>query len=183
MSWYIDDNRLTIDGLPQQSIDALINAIPDDPPDWGYPGSFWRVFEQTSPINGLMTVRAIDSDLLEPPYPASFWYCDFDLNRLNLGLVAVPIDSDLLEYPYPASFWYCDLVENRDNNSVLPKEVPLGAFIGCDNLQEVKIARSLQTLGKWSFIETDLTSVTIPQNCTFFNTTFPEDCVIHYYDN
>lgn len=84
--------------------------------------------------------------------------------------------------PYPPSVWTL----NEDDiltNALLP-EVLIdyqGAFNKCAHLVEVTIPKTVKSIGKWSFRETALTSVTIASDCTYYDTSFPENCVINFY--
>lgn len=84
--------------------------------------------------------------------------------------------------PYPAGMWVLD-----DNdiltNSMLPEALIdyQGAFNKCAHLVEVTIPKTVKSIGEWSFRETALTSVTIASDCTYYDTSFPENCVINFY--
>ena len=80
--------------------------------------------------------------------------------------------------PYPASFWYMDS-NNKLSMVLLPNKLPLGAFAGCKKLTEVILPVSLTSIGRESFAESGLRTVTIPNNqCTYYTTSFPPDCVV-----
>lgn len=106
------------------------------------------------------------------------WHMD-ENNNLIINAISAPIDW---QPPYPAGMWVLD-----DNdiltNSMLP-EVLIdyqGAFNKCAHLVEVTIPKTVKSIGKWSFRETLLTSVTIASDCTYYDTSFPENCVINFY--
>lgn len=58
---------------------------------------------------------------------------------------------------------------------------PLGAFMNCTSLLEINIPETVYQFGSHSFFNSGLESVTISPDAMFYNTTFPEDCVISYY--
>ena len=74
---------------------------------------------------------------------------------------------------------------NNENRLIMPiyRELvnDLGAFNKCDNLTYVEYPESVGSIGKKSFQETKLKAVTLPDNCTFYDTSFPSDCRITYY--
>lgn len=53
-----------------------------------------------------------------------------------------------------------------------------GAFSGCDTLEEVVIPSTCTSIGMWSFYGTSLTEVELPENCTYYATSFPSGCRI-----
>lgn len=106
------------------------------------------------------------------------WYFDEDYILKNQYLPS----SIGWEPPYPPSMW--ELNENDILvNSLLPEILidDQGAFNKCHNLVEVTIPKTVKSIGKWSFHETALTQVTIASDCTYYDTSFPEGCVISFY--
>lgn len=84
--------------------------------------------------------------------------------------------------PYPPSVW--TLNENDILTNALLPEVLIdyqGAFNKCAHLVEVTIPKTVKSIGEWSFRETLLTSVTIASDCAYYDTSFPENCVINFY--
>lgn len=53
-----------------------------------------------------------------------------------------------------------------------------GAFSGCVTLTDITIPDTCTSIGKWSFYGTSLTEVELPENCTYYATSFPEGCII-----
>lgn len=62
-----------------------------------------------------------------------------------------------------------------------PEPLALGAFANATNLVEVSIPRSVKKIGRESFKHTQLTSVTIASDCTYYPTSFPQGCTINFY--
>lgn len=56
-----------------------------------------------------------------------------------------------------------------------------GAFKDATNLVKVRIPQSCSTIGKHAFEGTQLTKVTIASDCTYYNTSFPDGCVVNFY--
>ena len=159
----------------------------------GYIGSFDSTplvldynYEDRNKSDWYMT----DSDLItadmipeslgwEQPYPVGVWYMN---EYLELKAGGIP-DRLRWEKPYPYSVWYYAYDMDHVFDSAIPEllEITYGAFTGCANLEKIKFARSLLSIGKYSCTETALTSVTIPANCTYYETTFPPGCEVHTF--
>lgn len=89
-----------------------------------------------------------------------------------------------LEPPYPSYFWYIESVPKLSiKNGAYKEATNLGAFMHCPNLTSVLIPRSVKFIGQTAFRGTQLTSVTIANDCTYFPTSFPEGCVVNYYSD
>ena len=62
-----------------------------------------------------------------------------------------------------------------------PKLLDFGAFANATNLVEVSIPKSVKKIGKESFKNTKLKSVTIASDCIYYPTSFPPDCAVNFY--
>ena len=102
------------------------------------------------------------------------------------GYFPEPIDQtpEVLAFDYndpPIAMWR--LADDIIINGLLPE--PLidyqGAFNKCLNLVHVEIPESVKSIGKYAFRTTALTSVKIASDCTYYDTSFPDDCVITFY--
>ena len=60
--------------------------------------------------------------------------------------------------------------------------IKLGAFCNDNSLSLVSIPRSVKKIGRFAFRNTALTSVMIADDCEYYDTSFPENCTINYYD-
>ena len=60
--------------------------------------------------------------------------------------------------------------------------IKLGAFCNDNSLSRVSIPRSVKKIGRFAFRNTALTSVMIADDCEYYDTSFPENCTINYYD-
>lgn len=71
---------------------------------------------------------------------------------------------------------------NENNKLILPvyRELfnNLGAFSGASNLNMLIIPNSVEELGKKTCYETALSEITLPEDCTYYATSFPTDCVV-----
>ena len=54
----------------------------------------------------------------------------------------------------------------------------LGAFGHCNTLKSITIPLSCTSIGKHTFTESGIKNVTLPNNCTYYSTSFPQDCNI-----
>lgn len=57
-----------------------------------------------------------------------------------------------------------------------------GAFYNATNLIEVQIPESVKTIGRFAFAKTNLKKVKIASDCVYYDTSFPKDCEIEFYD-
>lgn len=71
---------------------------------------------------------------------------------------------------------------NENNKLVMPvhRELVnnLGAFSGASNLNTLIIPNSVEALGKKTCRETALSEIILPENCTYYATSFPANCVV-----
>ena len=57
----------------------------------------------------------------------------------------------------------------------------LGVFANAKDLQGVSIPKSVKKIGRYSFANTQLKSVTIAKDCEYYDTSFPKGCKINFY--
>lgn len=57
-----------------------------------------------------------------------------------------------------------------------------GAFYNATNLIEVQIPETVKSIGRFAFANTKLKKVKIASNCKYYDTSFPRDCEIEFYD-
>lgn len=58
-----------------------------------------------------------------------------------------------------------------------------GAFKDCHSLKYVSIPKTCKKIGDYSFENTQVEKVIIPEDCKYnYSTTFPESCVIWRYE-
>lgn len=60
--------------------------------------------------------------------------------------------------------------------------VPVGVCLGCSSLTSVTLPKSIKRISDYSFWGTSLKTVTIPSDCVYYEHSFPEECVISYYE-
>lgn len=115
-----------------------------------------------------------DSINWQTPYPIGVWYLQED-DKLHAD--SIPNKLSWTK-PYPYSMWYIEPDFNHLFDSAIPYPPIIDAFRGCSKLKLIKIADSVQSIGKLSFEDTALTKVKLSDTCTYYSTTFPPDCVI-----
>lgn len=105
------------------------------------------------------------------------WYMN-ENNTVKSGLL-----SQTLEWgkPYPYGKWYRN-AESKLTSRGLPDTIANSAFEFAEDLEYVSIPKSCKYIGKYSFRYTGLKRVRIAEDCTYFPTSFPEDCEICFYD-
>lgn len=95
----------------------------------------------------------------------------------------IEIPEKAMDEPYPDAMWRIKDDSNNKSpfNEVLLNVDLLGVFANAKDLQEVSIPRSVKKIGRYSFANTQLKSVTIAKNCEYYDTSFPKGCKINFY--
>ena len=78
--------------------------------------------------------------------------------------------------------WHLDTSQELQIDDLPEKVDLLGAFANAENLTEISIPPSVKKIGRYSFSGAQLTSVRIARDCTYFPTSFPDNCEIFFYD-
>ena len=114
----------------------------------------------------------------------SDWYMNSD-DIVSNDIIPTPIGW---QAPYPFSVWYFDEELDHVFNSMIP--LPLvapvpqtGAFMDCSNLHYVRIPRSVAEIGSSAFAGTSLTKVCISRHCRYSPGSFPNGCIIIFYED
>ncbi len=116
---------------------------------------------------------------LTSPYPSSLWRVSEDVLTHEIYPKA---PEKPVAKPYPKALWRIDyLSPNMPYHELLPVEKPAGAFMNAKNLEYARIPETVRKIGKWAFAETALSKVRISPECEFYETSFPENCVIEFY--
>ena len=85
--------------------------------------------------------------------------------------------------PFPEYSWVILGADVNDGYPVIAYFFPrTGAFMNAVRLEKVRFPMSLQKIGEFAFTNTALKAVQIPENCEYFPTSFPPDCVIETYE-
>lgn len=88
-----------------------------------------------------------------------------------------------IQPPYPDYVMRC-LGEDFNNGYPLIMQINkvlMGAFANAYELKKVSIPKSCKKIGRYAFRNTKLTSVTIASDCTYYDTSFPDGCVVNFY--
>lgn len=96
----------------------------------------------------------------------------------NTGFVNLP--DTPLQGDSPYTIWRIGN-DNAPYVPLMPEQPLLGAFANATKLKRVSIPRSVKYIGANAFTNTQLRSVTIASDCTYFDTSFPEGCVVNFY--
>lgn len=72
-------------------------------------------------------------------------------------------------------------VDGKLVHSLMPHLIKLGAFCDARVLSKITIPRSVKKIGRFAFTNTQLTEVTIAEDCEYYDTSFPEGCIINRY--
>lgn len=109
------------------------------------------------------------------------WIMGEDGFPTNTDFIAVP--EKAMCRPFPDALWRIDSGVNEETpyNKLMPERVALGAFANAIQLKNVVIPKSCKRIGHEAFRNTQLTSVTIARDCVYYDTSFPDGCVINFY--
>lgn len=90
----------------------------------------------------------------------------------------LPLPTVMAE-PFPSQYWR--LVDNKLSTDLTIDGGYIGAFANCINLMNVSVPPTVKKIGKYAFYNTQLTSVTIASDCVYYDTSFPDGCVVNFY--
>ena len=100
-------------------------------------------------------------------------------NKLTHDDLPEPLTGNYIQAPYPPFWWY---VENgRLTHAGLPEKNLVGAFLGCSNLKTAKIPESVKNIGSHAFAGTALKKVKIASDCSYSDSSFPDNCPVTFY--
>ena len=72
-------------------------------------------------------------------------------------------------------------VDGKLVHNLMSHLIRLGAFCDARMLSKITIPRSVKKIGRFAFTNTQLTEVTIAEDCEYYDTSFPEGCIINRY--
>ncbi len=106
------------------------------------------------------------------------WYMGADGYPTNDQFPELPTVA--MAKPYPKALFRTDLQTNNGYpfHELLPEVPLLGAFANANNLSLVRIPNTVKSIGENSFTFTKLTSVQIASDCEYYDTSFPEGCIV-----
>jgi hypothetical protein len=112
----------------------------------------------------------------------STWVLDKVHNRIYNSAGTENVHN-AFEQPYPSIYWYVTTSPNNITHGDFKEPQYMGAFMNAQHLTSVLIPRSVKYIGEFAFTNTQLTSVTIASDCTYFPTSFPDGCVVNFYSD
>ncbi|MDE5771373.1 MAG: leucine-rich repeat domain-containing protein [Ruminococcus sp.] len=113
------------------------------------------------------------------PFPKLLWRVEN--GRLTHEFLPDEISEKTVTKPYPKALWRID--DDILYHELLPLEKPSGAFMNAVRLEYVRIPESVRKIGRYAFAGTALRKVKIPSDCEYYETSFPENCAVEFYEN
>ncbi|MDE5582370.1 MAG: leucine-rich repeat domain-containing protein [Ruminococcus sp.] len=160
-----------------------VDDIPDTKSSYYYLQNFsancvcleWKLNENNKFIHEDLKI-APEKAMLKP-YPKALWSAD--VNSATVTHKLFPnISEKAVSKPYPKALWRIRKGANFPCHELMPRF----AFIGMGKLKYINIPESVRKIGKFAFSGTVLERVKIHPECEFFKTSFPENCIIEFYD-
>ena len=127
------------------------------------------------------TVQGNIHTCLEPPYPEPMWYVSENPYDVKTSATK-DYHTPCFDFPFPAPMWYVSTNPNDVKTAVTKNYEEMGAFRKCSNFSKIVIPVTTKSLGDYSFDLTALTEVQIASDCTYYPTTFPEECEVTFYE-
>lgn len=153
----------------------------------------WIVPDNSYPIQESWDINYV---VPNEPLPNGIFYVDNDYPMFDT------FQKDIVPTtPVPAGLFYVDnyypMFHHWELSHIPDSPLPVGVFVtehkypkfldwelstlGAFNASSVELIetpRSLRTIGKYSFKDTPLPTITLPTSCTYYVTSFPEGCVV-----
>lgn len=108
---------------------------------------------------------------MSSPYPISLFVQKPGGYPYIQGLHLIPLQS-----PYPVSVLIQEPGKYPKYEQLNP--INMGAFLHTNSLIKLKIPNTVSSIGRYSFTESSLTSVHLPDTCTYYITSFPSNCEV-----
>ena len=110
--------------------------------------------------------------VLTKPYPEGI----FISNKEEVYPFMTHIDNviPILTKPYPEGIFIGDSERSYPYMTHL-NLVPLGICYFTENLSEIDIPSTMETISNYSFFGTSITEIELPEGCTFYRHSFPEN--------
>lgn len=137
----------------------------------------WILNTTTNDIYTEDTVQGNVHTCFESPFPKILWYVTTDPNDVRRMDTPTP-HYPCFDIPFPSPLWYVSTNPNDVRNASYREAEEMGAFYKASELQEIIIPESVKSIGAYSFAETALTEVALADDCTYYSTSFPEDCTV-----
>lgn len=137
----------------------------------------WTMGDDGIPTNDRF-IESVDKAITQP-YPEGMWRIRSDKLFPWNNLFLDEVDKAIAE-PYPKGVWRVTDTGIL-TQELLTEKIDFGAFANAHNLRQVSIPKSCKKIGRYAFRNTQLSSVTIARDCVYYNTSFPEGCVVNFY--
>lgn len=116
---------------------------------------------------------------IQAPYSTSSFTVNIGvINRTGQNLTEDVTINNVTIYEH--SSWKIE--NDKLVNTDLPEVTPIGAFCNCTSLTNVSIPESVNYIGPYAFYNTKLKKIKIASNCKYYDTSFPKDCEIEFYE-
>ena len=145
-------------------------------PDGVYP--LVRFFRNGNGDDWTLTGVGDVVDIRAPYSTSSFSVNVGVINRTGQNITEDIAINNVTIYEY--SSWKIE--NDKLVNTDLPEVTPIGAFCNCVNLENVSIPESVKHIGPYAFYNTKLKKIKIASNCKYYDTSFPKDCEIEFYE-
>lgn len=110
------------------------------------------------------------------------WRVDSSGALTNDEFIEAP--EQAIAEPYPDALWRIDPSRNMGLpfcELMIGITEKIGAFMNAHNLENVYIPRTCTQIGRWAFTYTNLKKVRIPEDCEYYDTSFPSGCEVEFY--
>lgn len=114
------------------------------------------------------------------PYPSVFW----EVNQAGNDVVylgELSYHTPAFTTPYPSVFWEVNQLGDDVVHAGELDYEKMGAFCHSTELSRISIPQTVKYIGEYAFRNTNLRSVTIASDCTYYNTSFPNGCAVNFY--
>ena len=112
--------------------------------------------------------------------PNGFWNIDTSIDKGYPYFETTPEPLSIPTEPLPVGFFN---VINGDYPAFsYLQPIPMGAFCHATNLKGITIPESITDIGDGAFQHSSVSKVKISVDCRYTSSSFPEDCIIEFYD-
>lgn len=120
-----------------------------------------------------------DDVVIQAPYSTSSFTVNVGvINRTGQNITEDVTINNVTVYEH--SSWKIE--NDKLINTDLPEVTPIGAFCNCTSLTNVSIPESVNYIGPYAFYNTKLKKIKIASDCKYYDTSFPKDCEIEFYE-
>lgn len=149
---------------------------------------FWYIDNQVDPITGettkVLTNFFLAEEFANADFTPGFWYIKQDVDPItgvvtkeltNPAIVDMTINDDSF------GIWYIDSNKNCLTHMGLLDLSEMGSWYLNEGQTDTIISPNVKKIGEWAFSGTSMRSVFLHPECTYYPTSFPEDCAVRYW--